>query len=53
MESKNNETKKQVIPNRREPKTGQRQIDSRPGKDPSKKIISPKRDGDGRKVLHG
>jgi hypothetical protein len=52
MESSEDKPKKQVITDEPEPKPGH-QIDSRPDKESKEKILPPKRDDDGREVLHG
>jgi hypothetical protein len=44
---------KQLIPNKPEPKPGQKQLDSNPDKETEKKVIPTKRDDDGRELLHG
>jgi hypothetical protein len=44
---------KQLIPNKGEPRPGQKQLDSNPDKEAKKKILPTKRDDDGRELLHG
>jgi hypothetical protein len=66
MKQNTHETKKQLIPNKPEPKPGQEvipnipkpkpgqeQIDSRPDKDSGNPLIPPDLDAGGREILHG